>query len=137
MTGWKPIFRFLSFAVFLRVLRASASFHSPPTGAKQARRPFSNTAETAMLPSLIFASSSARSAPPRFVPFSSHWRGTGWKPVFHDRLEAYPPPSPRDFPDSFLDSFAALRLASSAPQFRGTLAVISPVPNATQTLTSP
>jgi hypothetical protein len=35
-------------------------------------------------------SSSACSAPLRFTSWASRWRETGWKPVFQDRLEAYP-----------------------------------------------
>ena len=37
--------------------------------------------------------------PLRFTPLASRWRETGWKPVFHDRLEAYPPlPLPQLLP---------------------------------------
>jgi hypothetical protein len=55
-----------------------------------------------------FASASAYSAPLRFTSSAFRWRGTGWKPVFHDRLEAYPPCS------------APPRFTSSAFRWRGT-----------------
>ena len=48
--------------------------------------------------SFSFASSSAYSAPPRFVSFASRWHATGWKPVVQDRLEAYPTPRRRHPP---------------------------------------
>ena len=70
--GWKPV---LSVPHPLRLppraLRLRVSLHSLPAGAEQARRPFSNTAGTAMLHFLFsFASSSAHSAPQRFFSFA-------------------------------------------------------------------
>ena len=40
-----------------------------------------------------FAFASAYSAPPRFTSSAFRWRETGWRPVLHDRLEAYLTPS--------------------------------------------
>jgi hypothetical protein len=59
------------------------TLHSLSAGAEQARRPFSNTAGTAMLRFL---------SPSRFVSFAFRWHPTGWKPAVQDWLEAYPPP---------------------------------------------
>ena len=76
-TGWKPVFH-----------DRLEAYPTPPSRCY----PVSST-QAFLCPAVLChsssVSSSACSAPPRFTSFSSRWRGTGWKPVFHDRLEAY------------------------------------------------